>query len=76
METLTDQQHSALSRLKVLGQATGAELVSLTTPKAMVSTILRQSEEQGLVNRYVDEGLGRELWSVTAKGADVLDAEG
>ncbi|HXM86463.1 MAG TPA: hypothetical protein VN889_02405 [Solirubrobacteraceae bacterium] len=76
METLTDHQHDLLLRLKALGQATAAELVALITPKGMVSTILGQSEEQGLVNRYVDEGLGRELWSVTAKGADVLDREG
>jgi DNA-binding MarR family transcriptional regulator len=76
METLTDQQHHLLAALRAAGKATAAELVSLITPQGMVGKILRESEQQGFVKRYVDEGEGRELWQLTARGTDVLDAEG
>jgi hypothetical protein len=41
----------------------------------MVRTILDQSVAQGFVSRLVDEAEGREVWQVTVRGADALDAD-
>jgi DNA-binding MarR family transcriptional regulator len=75
METLTDQQHHLLAALKAAGRATAAELVSVVTPQSMVRTILDQSEAQGFAARQVDEGQGREVWQLTVRGADALEAD-
>jgi len=75
LETLTDQQHHLLSALKAAGRASAAELVSVVTPKSAVGRILHQSEQQGFVSREVDVGEGREVWQVTVRGADALDAD-
>jgi len=59
--------------LKATGQGTVKDVTAATG--AIVSPILRQLESEGLVARDVDEGLGQEVWIITLRGADALDAE-
>lgn len=74
---LTDDQHAILTALRVGERLTSKEVAIdalLTGSKA--ATILRELETGRLVARDVDANRGAEVWIITVRGADALDAEG
>jgi DNA-binding MarR family transcriptional regulator len=73
---LNDQQHAVLAAVKAAGRVTVSELATVTALPAMtVKKLLGELEADARVRQDVDADRGDVIWSATAHGADLLDAE-
>ena len=73
---LNDQQHAVLAAVKAAGQVTVSELATRTALPAMtVKKLLGELEADARVRQDVDADRGEVIWSATAHGAGLLDAE-
>ena len=73
---LNDQQRAVLAAVKAAEHVTVSELATVTALPAMtVKKLLGELEADARVRQDVDANQGEVIWSATARGGDLLDAE-